>query len=483
MSDSPRRDAPIDLTAADFRAAGHRLVDRIADFLDTIGDRPVTRAPRPSEMRALLPPGGVPEDGAPAAGLLDEIAPLLFDHSLHNGHPAFLGYITSSAAPIGMLADLLAAAVNPNVGGWQLSPLASEIERQAVRWVAELLRYPPACGGLFVSGGNMANMVAFLVARHARAAGREGGRPLVYTTVETHTWIHKALDLFGLDAGHLREIPVDDGLRADAAALRRLVEADRAAGERPFLVVASGGTVSTGAVDPIREMAAVAGDHGLWLHVDGAYGAPAAVLDDAPADLHALGLADSVAVDPHKWLYAPLEAGCVLVKDPDALRGTFSHTPRYYHFGDAEEPETNFYELGLQNSRGFRALKVWLALRQVGRRGYRTLIGDDVALARRLADRVAAHPELELVSCSLSIVAFRYAPAELRGAGERLDTLNEALLTRLKRGGEVFLSNAVIDGRFLLRACIVNFRTSAATVDALPDLVAREGRALAGGGA
>jgi glutamate/tyrosine decarboxylase-like PLP-dependent enzyme len=482
------RDVPLEMTGDQFRAAGHRLVDEIAGFLDTIRTRPVNRDERPSDIRRLLPQGSLPETGSPAGALLEETSSLLFDHSLFNGHPRFFGYITSSAAPIGALADLLASAVNPNVGGWQLSPVASEIERQAVRWVAELLGFPVTAGGLFVSGGNMANFICFLAARHARARwnqrekgmGGEEGRMLVYATGETHTWIQKAMDLFGLGIESLRTIPARSDGRADIDTLPDMIEEDRGNGDHPFLLIGTGGTVSTGAIDPIRDMIALARENELWMHVDGAYGAPAASLPDADPDLKALEGADSVAVDPHKWLYAPLEAGCALVRDPDALTDAFSYRPPYYHFESEDEPETNFYEYGLQNSRGFRALKVWLSLRQVGREGFVRMIDDDIRLTGEMYRVFDDHPECEAVTLGLSIATFRYVPRDLKPGDakvdEYLDTLNEELLTRMKRTGEAFLSNAVIDGRFLLRGCIVNFRTTLEDIEALPEIAVRHGR-------
>jgi glutamate/tyrosine decarboxylase-like PLP-dependent enzyme len=266
-------------------------------------------------------------------------------------------------------------------------------------------------------------------------------------------------------------------------ALREQIRADLARGDRPIMVIGTAGSVSTGAVDPLRELADICREHEVWFHVDGAYGAPAAVLPDAPDDLHALALADSLAVDPHKWLYAPLEAGCVLVREPDRLGEAFSYTPAYYRFEtEGEEPPINYYELGMQNSRGFRALKVWLGLRQAGREGYVRMIGDDCRLAAALYRGVAAHPELEAATLGLSIATFRYVPRDLRGraaaAEEYLNSLNETLLARLKLGGELFVTNAVLDGRFLLRACIVNFRTTDADVAAIPEMVARAGRAV-----
>jgi glutamate/tyrosine decarboxylase-like PLP-dependent enzyme len=455
---------------------------------------PVTPGEAPGTVRARLGRGDLPRQGEAPAKLLAEASDLLFEHSLFNGHPRFWGFITSSAAPIGALGDLLAAAVNPNVGGWPLAPMASEIELQTIRWIAQLLGYPDDCGGILVSGGNLANLVGFWVGRRAGAAGdlRRAGNGAdaparFYVSKETHTWIEKAADLSGFGTEAVRWIPTDAKLRMDVAAVAAAIAADRREGLRPALVVGTAGSVMTGAIDPLREIAALCREEGVWFHVDAAYGGPAAALSDADPDLKALALADSVATDPHKWLYAPLEAGCALVRDREKLRDTFAYHPPYYAaMAEGEEPPVFFHELGPQNSRGFRALKVWLGLRQVGREGYETMIGDDIALARRLWQRVVEHPELEPVTQGLSITTFRFVPADLqaRAADEPvaayLDRLNQALLERLMAGGEAFVSNAVVGGRFLLRACIVNFRTSGADVDALPEIVARLGRAADG---
>jgi aromatic-L-amino-acid/L-tryptophan decarboxylase len=485
------RVAALAMEPAEFRRAGHALVDALAALLESVPARPVTPTETPDEVRALLDSRRrLPEQGADAGALLARTAQLLFDHSLFNGHPRFFGYITSSPAPVGMLADLLAAAVNANVGGWRLAPLATEIEAQAVRWIAELIGYPHDCGGLFVSGGNMANIVPLIAARAAAAgwdvrsrgvAGPGARRCRVYGSAETHTWIQKAADISGIGTDAIRWIATDTEQRMDVRVLRDTLRQDLAAGDVPLMVVGTAGTVSTGAVDPLFDIAELCREHGIWFHVDGAYGALAAAVPGTPADLGALGLADSVAVDPHKWMYAPLEAGCVLVREPERLRNAFAYHPPYYHFAQAE---TNYAEYGPQNSRGFRALKVWLALQQAGRIGYVQMIGDDIALSRRLFDRVSAHPALEAATQQLSIATFRYVPEDLRGSvGDEgtekyLDELNRTLLDRLQGAGDAFVSNAVIGGRYLLRACIVNFHTRAADVDALPEIVVRLGREL-----
>ena len=489
------RDAPAELSAAKFREIGHRLIDQIADFLSTIHERPVAPASTPHAIRALIGGGGaMPEHGSDPVTILEQAADALFASSTLNGHPRFFGYITSSAAPIGALADLLAAAVNPNCGAWALSPVATEIERLAVRWIAELVGFSPDCGGLLVSGGNMANMVCLIAAVRAKATWdvrargvADRARLTVYASTEVHTWLQKGADICGLGIDSVRAVAVDQTgvMRIDA--LTRQIADDRARGLCPAIVVGTAGSVSTGAIDPLPELASLCASESLWLHIDGAYGAPAAVLGDAFPALRAIALADSVAVDPHKWLYAPLEAGCALVRDAEALHRAFSFHPPYYRFdGAADDPPTNFHEWGPQNSRGFRALKVWATIRQVGRSGFAQMIRDDIALSRELYQAASACEDLEALTQSLSITTFRYVPADLRAmraepaAAEFLNTLNTALLARLQAEGRVYVSNAVIGSVFALRACIVNFRTTSTDIRALVDAAVDAGRRVDG---
>ena len=482
------RRAPLAIDSEDFRRLGHRLVDQLADALDAIPRGPVTRDASPSAVREALDLSGpLPESGSDPDALLARATRLLFEHSLFNGHPRFFGYITASPAPIGVLGDFVAAALNANVGAFPLSPAATEVEAQTLRWVAGFVGYPSDCGGVFVSGGNMANIVCFLAARAAKAGWNireqgvagSSGRLRVYGSAETHTWIQKAADMSGLGTESIRWIPTDRDLRMDVALLRRQIDADRAAGDVPFMVVGTGGSVSTGAVDPLTDIAALCKEYGLWFHVDGAYGGFAAAVPEAPADIRELANADSVAVDPHKWLYAPLEAGCALVRDADALRGAFAYHPPYYHL---DEQATNYVDFGPQNSRGFRALKVWLALQHAGAAGYRQMISDDIRLSRAMAEAVGRSSELELFTQALSITTFRYVPSDLRskigdpGVEAYLDRLNRELLDRLQRGGDAFVSNAVIGGRYVLRACIVNFHTSLEDVEATVEVAVRVGR-------
>ncbi|MBL0939384.1 MAG: aspartate aminotransferase family protein [Gemmatimonadaceae bacterium] len=480
-----RRHAPIDMPADEFRAAGHELVDRIADLLSGMRDRRVTAGLSVSGVRELIDADAVmPQHGMPVQEILNDAADKLIENSLYNGHPKFLGYVTASPAPIGMLADLLAAAVNSNVGMFALGPVATEIESQTIRWIAELLRFPASSSGVLVSGGNQANFVGFYTALRAvfpRDGDRDLSRATVYASSETHTWIEKAIAMFGLPADALRSIRVDDDQRLLMSDLEQKLAADIAAGRKPVAIVGSAGTVSTGAVDPLQAMADLCAQHGVWLHIDGAYGGFAAMLDDASEDLRGLARADSVAIDPHKWLYAPLEAGCALIRDIDKHRAAYSYHPPYYHFGEAA---TNYVDFGPQNSRGFRALKVWMALRQVGRSGYQQMIGDDIALAHALYDRLKADDRFEVRTVNLSITTFRYVPQELRAtvgqpeAEAMLNALNKGIQSALETSGELFVSNAVIKGTYVLRTCVVNFRTSMDDIEAIPNMVARTGAAV-----
>jgi len=486
-----RSDPALALHPDEFRRIGHDLVDRVARFLEALPAGRVTAGEAPDVVRAALGHDApLPDQGENPEAVLRSATDLLFAHSLFNGHPRFFGYITSPPAPIGILGEVLAAAVNANAGAWILSPAASEIEAQTIRWIAELIGYRRGCGGLLVSGGNMANFVGLLAARVARAgwdvrqdglAAPAASRFAVYASRETHTWIQKGADLFGLGSEAIRWIETDASLRMDADALDRALADDAARGVTPLMVVGTAGSVSTGAVDPLRRIAATCRRVGAWFHVDGAYGGFAAAVPGASPEFAALAEADSVAIDPHKWLYAPLEAGCVLARSPEVLRDAFSYHPPYYRFG---VEVTNFFDLGPQNSRGFRALKVWLALRHAGREGYARMIGDDIRLSERLFELVSRHERLEAVTQGLSITTFRYVPADLRSAlgtplvESYLNTLNEALLDDLQRGGAAFVSNAVVSGRLLLRACIVNFHTTDADVAALPSIVAEAGHAI-----
>jgi len=482
-----KRKSKIDLPAEEFRKLGYELTDKIAALLNNMGNNRVTSGLSPVEIRNLLNSDkSLNESGEKSEEIINRAADLLVNHSLFNGHPRFWGYITSSPAPLGILADYLASAINPNVGAWTLSPMATEMEVQTIKWIGELINYP-AESGILVSGGNMANYVGFLAGTRAklgqdiRKEGVGGAGARIYCSAETHTWIQKAADLFGFGTNATVWIPTDKNQRMKVEDLVKQIEKDRKENNEPIMVIGTAGSVSTGAIDPLHEIAAVCKEHNLWFHIDGAYGGFAAALPERFSGLNAFEHADSVAVDPHKWLYAPLEAGCTLVKYAHTLPDAFSYHPPYYHFG---VEAVNFVDNGVQNSRGFRALKVWMMLQQVGKNGYREMIGQDCDLAKHLFDILPKFDELERFTYNLSITTFRYVPKELKDSSrdefniEYLNDLNKSIQEELERGGDFFVSNAVIDGVYVLRMCIVNFRTSEFDVEALPARVIELGREL-----
>jgi aromatic-L-amino-acid/L-tryptophan decarboxylase len=485
------RETPIEIGKEEFAKIGYRLVDTIAAFINTIGDKPVTTGESPKKIQDILGTASLPEASADVSELFVKTVNLLLNHSLLNGHPKFLGYITSSPAPIGALADLLAAAVNPNVGANILSPMATAIEKQTVKWLAEFIGVSSTYGGLLVSGGNMANFTAFLAARTAKAPAdlKENGlmnspaEMIMYCPKTTHTWIEKAAVLFGHGTTSIRWIPTGASNKMDNEILAQTIDADLKNGKKPFLVIGNAGDVSTGVVDDLSAIGAVCKKYDLWFHIDGAYGIPAAVIPALKNIFDGIEEADSIALDPHKWLYAPLEVGCTLVKNPQHLIDTYSSHPVYYNFdNNDEEPSLNYYEYGFQNSRGFRALKVWMALQQVGKNGYIEMISEDIELSKLLFEKAGKHPELEAVTQNLSIATLRYIPSAFvpdNAEKEKyLNTLNEKLLNDLQQGGEVFLSNAVVSEKYCLRACIVNFRTSQNDIEEIIEIIVREGRKM-----
>jgi glutamate/tyrosine decarboxylase-like PLP-dependent enzyme len=396
--------------------------------------------------------------------------------------------VNSPPVVIGVLAEALAAAMDPSCAGGNHA--AIYVERQVLNWFKQMLGFPPDSMGLLVSGGSMASLTALAVARHARAGfdvrrrGLQGGaRQLVlYLSEEGHGCMRKAAELMGIGSDYVRTVATDDDLRMRADDLDARIRADLADGCRPFAVGASAGTVNTGAIDPLREIAEVCRRHGVWFHVDGAYGAPAVLIQRYREELAGMALADSVALDPHKWFSIPVEAGLVLVKDAQAMRDTFSLVPPYLRTDGSLAGVGGlpwFSEYGFQQTRGFRALKIWMALKQYGLNGYAQLIEEHIELARYLHSRVAATPDLEAMAPpGLSIVCFRYRPMALRGDTERLDALNKALLERIQLGGKAFLSSTVLRGAFVLRACIINYQTRRADLDFLVDLVQQEGKAV-----
>jgi glutamate/tyrosine decarboxylase-like PLP-dependent enzyme len=464
-------------TEDEIRRVGHRVVDLIARHLSELPDGPVFD-PVPPGLAAHFENEPLPEGPAEPDAILEDTAARVLPHPFGNGHPRFYGWVNSPPDVMGIFADALAAAMNPSCAGGNHA--AIHVERQVVRWMGEMLGMPAT--GLLVSGGSMAALTALAVARHARAGfdvrerGVAGAPPLcVYKTAEGHGCYQKVVELLGLGRGALRVVPTDEALRMRPDALEAMIRDDRARGAVPIAVVATAGTVNTGAIDPLAAVADVCAAHGVWLHVDGAYGAPAVLSRDHASELSAMSRADSLAADPHKWLYVPVECGLVLVRDAAAMRDTFSLVPPYLRTEGASGGVSAgpwLSEFGFQQTRGFRALKLWMALKAHGREGYRASIERDIALARRLAAALRAAGDFDVWEPQgLSVVAFRHVPAELRGDDPAVDAHNKKLVERLQLGGRAFVSSTVLRDRFYLRACIVNPRATDADIDALPGIV------------
>jgi glutamate/tyrosine decarboxylase-like PLP-dependent enzyme len=477
-----------DWSAETWRELGARIVDFAASVSTGWEERPP--APTGGEDITARFSGPLPEDPVDIAELIERLDRDLPSLSTYNGHPRFFGYITASPVPVGVLADLVASALNQNVGGWRLAPAATAIELQTVDWLKELIAYPAEAEGIFVSGGQMANIVAHAVFRDAKAPwdtrryglrGPDGNAPRlrVYTSAEAHHCHEQAAELLGLGRESVRLVPVDEAYRMRVDALRSMIEEDRARGDLPIAVVAAAGTVGTGAIDPLGKLAALAREEDLWCHVDGAYGAFAAIAPSAPQELRALAEADSIACDPHKWLYQPIDAGVTLVRRPGLLERSFAFQAAYLAMQHAAD-EVDLHERSPENSRPFRALKVWLSLQAFGRAGYAAMIERNLRLAEEMARVVDETPGLTIAAPrELSIVCWRVEPPGIEG--ERLEALQDAVIRELEARGIALVSNARLrDGRTALRACIVNFRTTEGDVRATVEASAAIGRELAG---
>jgi aromatic-L-amino-acid/L-tryptophan decarboxylase len=478
----PVRD--LDWGAAQARELTGEMLDLWAELLERMPELPVTPVAAAADVSSemALP---IPEQPLPPAEIARLLRPMVFDHSALCGHPGFLAYISGSGTVPGAAADLLAAGLNPNVGGWSLSAGATELELHLMRWIAGKFGLPEGAGGLMTSGGAASNFTALKAARDAhapgnvRADGVSGMRLVLYASEEAHATIAEAADMMGLGERAVRPIPTDDELRMRVAALEAAVADDLAAGMRPFCIVATAGTTATGAIDPIPAIADVCERHGLWLHVDAAYGGAAALAPELRSLLAGIERADTISFDPHKWLYTPQSSACLLARDPGRLRAAFSIDAAYVR-EDAQLSGRgiNIGELGPQWSRAFLALKVWMSLAAHGTDAYGRRIAHDVELARYLDERVREHPDLEpMCPVTLSIACFRYAPAGIDDAV--LDVLNERLMIEIRRDGRTCPSNAVLHGRYSLRACFVNHRTDAGVVDDLVDAAVTLGGALA----
>jgi aromatic-L-amino-acid/L-tryptophan decarboxylase len=477
MGEQQSRKATLDLADAQLDALLVQAGALAAREIRAARDGPIFAEPPSAERleRVLDSRAELPLDGEPLDDLLESCAAVLA--AGRRTGPAFFGYVFSPASPIGVAADLLASAADQNVTSWRSAPAATQMERITVRWLGQLVGFAADAAGILVSGGSMANLTALLVALRAHAQPDADRRTLTaYASEDAHFSIDKAAAVIGVA---LRHVGADAGRRLDVPALRDAIAADRRAGRQPFCVVGSAGTTSTGAVDGLDAIATIAEDEGLWLHVDGAYGALAAA-DQASRPLFSgIDRADSLSIDAHKWLYAPVDCGALLVRDAEAGPRAFGSLDAAYVRVRAEEgPESfAFWDHGIELSRRFRALKLWMTLRYYGARHIADAIAEDIAMAAYMGDLVREREHLELLTePSLSVCCFRHVPAGMAEAA--LDRHNERLLGALQRDGRAYLSNATVDGRFTLRACITNFRTTRHDIDRTVQLVCDLGSAL-----
>ena len=452
------------------------MLDFVMRYHEGLRARRVAPDTTSAEIRAAFG-RALPEEGVSFADVLREFEERLLPFARHNGHPRMFGYVQSPGVAVASLADQLASTLNANLTVWRSAPGPVEIERIAIEWIREMIGADPAADGLFVSGGSMANFSGLAAARRRKAPidlSRQGAHALpramrLYVSPETHHSVAKAATLLGIGSDHVREVPVDRDLRMRPDVLESMIEEDMRAGHQPFCVAGTAGTVGTGAIDPLDALADIAERHGLWFHVDASYGGFAALAPATRAKLVALSRADSIALDPHKWMYLPLDCGCVLYRDPAAAYATFAHQAEYMRVMDSAPAESfAFWDYGPELSRRFRALKVWMMLRVVGVGSLRAAVEKDLACAAALAAKVDESDDFErLAPVELSIVCFRHVPAKARGDERRLDAWNERLLVALQRDGSSYMSNAAVNGRFALRACIMNHRTTLEDMDVL----------------
>lgn len=486
------RQSSLDISDQELAELSSEVNKLVVDYFAQVAELPLF--PQTSAGKTIEQVGaGLPLEAESIEKLLADCRSILAG-SRHNGHPRFFGYVASPSTPVGAYADLIASTLNANVTSWRSGPAATEIELTVVRWLGSLIGYSDNAHGLLTSGGSMANTTALLIAQRSKATGdvsRSGlwnhGAPMtVYASNQVHMSIPKAADMLGFGREQVRIVECDDRFRLDVRSLRERLQQDQRNGLKPFCVVASAGTVNTGAVDPLEDIANVAHEFGLWFHVDGAYGAPGS-LDARKRSLFAgLKRADSVSLDPHKWLYVPLDAGCLLFRDEAAARAAFTAGEADYikvHEEDAGEAFA-FWDYGMELSRRFRALKIWLTLRYYGVHRITAAISEDISLAQYLSERVEQADDFELLApVELSICCFRYVPKDLREelktalAAERnrieleLDELNTRIMLTIQRGGQAYVSNATIHGKFALRACVTNFRTTPADIDKTLELI------------
>jgi glutamate/tyrosine decarboxylase-like PLP-dependent enzyme len=456
---------PLTLSSDDFRALAHSLSDFTADYLERL---PTIRS-YPENIRGAaieqLFSGEIPVEGLGGAAF--DLLPEIFENS-RPASPRFFGYVFGSGEPIAALGQFASAVLHQNATAWRSGPSANAIERTVVRWLASAIGCKGFTGSLTL-GGSSANLMGLCMAREAKAPANQTGvhGGVIYCSSEAHMSIAKAAALLGLGHDSVRLIAVDEAFRMRIDVLREAIQHDLNAGLKPISVVASAGTTATGSIDPLHEIANICREHNLWLHIDGAYGALASLA--IPAAFDGINLADSISLDPHKWLYQPTGCGCLLYRDPADARRAFSHSGDYARSLTTDPIEGfAFFEESIELSRPFRALSLWLSLRYFGLRAFQQSISDDLHLAEVLAHFIDAEQKLErLAPVALSAVCFRYIASSDKRTSPDLDDLNRRILDRVIRRGRVYLSNATIHGHFALRACIVNHRTTESDVHAI----------------
>lgn len=458
--------------AAEVRAQLRRAADWAADYLEGSGAYPVASRNRPGDLAAALP-AAAPETGEPLAAILDDVDRLILPGITHWNHPGFLAYFANTGSPPGVIAELLTAALNVNGMLWRTSPSATELEEVSLDWLRQMLGLADHWRGVITDTASMSSLLALAAARDAAVpdlrqrglAGRPDLAPLVvYASDQAHSSIDKACLMLGLGLDNLRKLPVDGDFQMRPAELAAAIAADRAAGRRPMAVVATVGTTSSTSIDPVPAIAAIARAEGLWLHVDAAYGGAAAVDLERRAVLDGVDQADSLVVNPHKWLQVPIDCSALYLRDPERLKAAFGLIPEYLRTPEAETV-TNYMDWGVQLGRRFRALKLWMVLRAYGREGLAAVIREHCRLAALLATWVDAAPDWErLAPVPFSTVAFRHRPGALAGDETALEAHNARILARVNETGEVFLSHTKLGQRYALRVAIGNAGTTEETI-------------------
>jgi len=465
------------------RQLGHQMVDDLIDYWKGIREEK-TWKPIPDEVKTFLD-SPLPEQGKDPHEVYEEFKQYIFPYNKGNVHPRFFAWIQGTGTPLGSFADLLASGMNPNTTIGEHA--AMYVDRQVVNWCKELMNFPSEASGILISGGSMANITALTVARNSvgvekiRQKGLKAASAqlLIYCSVETHSCILKAAEILGLGSEGVRKIQVNDRFQLDTTALRTQIEADLKTGFLPFCIVGTAGTVNTGAIDPMQELLEISKEYGLWFHVDGAYGA-LAKLDPIYADaLRPIEAADSLAFDLHKWLYVPYEVGCTLIRDANKHRDSFAITPNYLlqeqrGLSGGLESINNF---GFELSRGFKALKVWMSLKEHGRAKYASMIAQNNRHAAYLAELIEQHPNLELMApLSMSITCFRMISPGM--TEEELRELNREILLRLQEEGIASPSSTILNGKYTLRVANTNQRTRREDMELLVREVLRLGKQI-----